>query len=181
MRKLTAILLLSILLFNILGYTFFYNFLESSRDIQLEDNLDKGKYSNDELISISLPLMNAYQQESNFERYDGEISYKGMMYKFVMRRVHDGNLQLLCLPNHQKLLLENSKFSLSGNLVNSTAGAKNQSFTKVQFALNEFEINNCNQLINRAIQVLDKIRDPKTADSLLVQFYEPPINPPDFA
>ena len=73
------------------------------------------KYNENDLIKISLPLNNAYQNDwSEFKRVNGEISFDGKIYHYVKEKVQFGQLILLCLPDHDKMLLEagvNSKHS----------------------------------------------------------------------
>lgn len=76
----------------------------------MEARFDKDQFNENELISFSFPLSNPYQiDQKTFERVDGEISFQGMTYKFVKRKVSDGNLILLCIPDNQKMLLKKAK------------------------------------------------------------------------
>ena len=55
-----------------------------------------------------------YQHNSDgFERYDGEITLNGKIYKYVKRKYCDGQLTILCLPDHAKMRLETAKNNLS--------------------------------------------------------------------
>ena len=57
-----------------------------------------------------------YQIErKDFERFDGEVNLNGKIYKYVKRKVCDGNLVLLCLPDHNKMRLETAKNDLFKN------------------------------------------------------------------
>ena len=46
---------------------------------------------------------------SDYERYDGEVELNGIHYKYVKRKIEDGQLVLLCLPNDTKMKLQASK------------------------------------------------------------------------
>jgi len=61
LRKIAAILLLLILLFNWVGYRLFSDFLMHRADIRLEARLDKNDFREDELVEIKIPLHLPYQ------------------------------------------------------------------------------------------------------------------------
>lgn len=102
MRRLTAILLLGVLLYNWLGYRLVYDCLQHRAAKELEARLDGEDYDESRLIEIRVPLNLPYISSwSEFERYDGEIEIDGQHYKYVKRRVYNGSLILLCLPNEK--------------------------------------------------------------------------------
>ena len=110
MRKIAAILLLVILLFNWVGYRFLSSYLQHRSDRQLEAKLDKNEYNEKDLIEIKVPLHLPYQLNwREFERFDGEIDIEGVHYKYVKRKVYNDSLVLLCVPNTSKQNLEKAK------------------------------------------------------------------------
>lgn len=60
-------------------------------------------------IPINLPYQNNWE---DFERVDGELTVEGKIYKYVKRKIEDGNLVLLCLPDHNKMKIESAKVAL---------------------------------------------------------------------
>jgi hypothetical protein len=113
LKKIASILLLGILLFNWCGYRWVINFLQESADTQLEARLDKNDYDESQLIEIKVPISMPYQTDwAGFERYDGEIEVNGIHYKYVKRKVQDGQLVLKCIPNETKQRLETVKDDL---------------------------------------------------------------------
>ena len=110
MKKLAAILLLAILIFNWIGYRFVVDYLQHKADVQLEARLDKNQYDESRLIELKVPIHLPYQNSwTAYERYDGEITLNGTLYKYVERKVSNDTLYLRCLPNIQKMHLENAK------------------------------------------------------------------------
>ncbi|THU41581.1 hypothetical protein FAM09_05650 [Niastella caeni] len=124
MKRAAAILLLSIFLFNWFGYRLLSDYLQDRADIQLESQLDQDQYNEASLIEIRVPLNMPYQNiSSDFERYDGEITFNGIHYKYVKRKVANGELVLLCLPNENRMRLQNARdefFKLVNDLQNSS-------------------------------------------------------------
>ena len=116
MKKLAAILLIALFIFNLFGYRILFYFAQQQSDINIEKALDKNQYNEDDLITIKIPMLIPYQVErKDFERFDGEVTVDGKIYKYVKRKVCDGNLVLLCLPDHNKMQLETAKNDLFKN------------------------------------------------------------------
>jgi hypothetical protein len=122
MKRAAAILLLFIFLFNWFGYRLLSDYLQHRADTQLESQLDQHQYNEASLIEIRIPLNMPYQNvSSDFERYDGEIEFNGIHYKYVKRKVTNGELVLLCLPNENRMRLMNARdefFKLVNDLKN---------------------------------------------------------------
>jgi len=122
MKRAAAILLLIIFLFNWFGYRLLSDYLQHRSDTQLESRLDQHQYNEASLIEIRIPLNMPYQNvSSDFERYDGEIEFNGIHYKYVKRKVENGELVLLCLPNQNRMRLQNARdefFKLVNDLQN---------------------------------------------------------------
>jgi hypothetical protein len=91
-------------------------------------SLDEGTYDHKDLMVIKVPLTLPYQTDwKDFERVDGEIDINGETYKYVKRKVVNGSLVLLCLPDHHRTRVENAKdefFKLVNNM-QSQSPAKN--------------------------------------------------------
>jgi hypothetical protein len=119
-------LLLIIFLFNWFGYRLLSDYLQHRADTQLETRLDQQQYNEASLIEIRIPLNMPYQNvSSEFERYDGEVEFNGIHYKYVKRKVTNGELILLCLPNENRMRLLNARdefFKLVNDLQQSASG-----------------------------------------------------------
>ena len=130
MKKLAAILLIAIFLFNLFGYRLLFNYAQQQSDIRLEASLDKDEFDEAELVSIKVPLSLPYlNNQQNFERVDGEITVKGKIYKYVKRKIVDGNLILLCLPDNNKMRIESAKeefFKYANDLVQNNHSKKSK-------------------------------------------------------
>lgn len=133
MKKLTAIFLFAVFLFNYTGYNLVYLYVQDRADKQTELSLDNRQYNESDLITLTVPLSMPYQtDQSSFERVDGEIKLNGKIYKYVKRKVEDGNLVLLCLPDYNKMRLQKVKedFGKDVNGLSQNAGSKKQETPK---------------------------------------------------
>ena len=121
MKRLTAISFLLLLLFNLAGYQLWFYYAQQKFDTQLLARLEKESYNEEDLITLKVPLSLPYQTDwKEFERVDGEINLDGKIYKYVKRKVQDGQLILLCLPDKDKIRLQTAK----QNFFKITAGVQ---------------------------------------------------------
>ena len=142
MKRAAAILLLIIFLFNWFGYRLLSDYLQHRADTQLETQLDQHQYNEASLIEIRVPLNMPYQNiSSNFERYDGEIEFNGIHYKYVKRKVTNGELVLLCLPNENRMRLLNARdafFKLVNDLQNPSQDKNSTPAHSIQNPVTEY-------------------------------------------
>jgi hypothetical protein len=135
LRKIAAILLICLLLFNGYGYRFVTNYLQKKADQQLEARLDVNDYDESQLIEIRVELNIPYQYSwSNFERHSGEIEINGKIYAYVKRKVEDGWLVLKCIPNKAKEDLKNADnilFTVNNGLDQEHNGKNNSPLNNV--------------------------------------------------
>ncbi len=106
MKKLAAILLLALFLFNTVGYYLLVNWMDHKQDIAFTRQIDNRQYDESSLIEISVPLALPYYNNSSYERIDGEVTVKGITYKYVERKVENGMLLVRCLPDYGKQQLQ---------------------------------------------------------------------------
>lgn len=101
MKKLIAILLVVLLLFNALG---FYGLLEGLRyktTLELVRRLDKNQYTQDEIVILKVPFAIPYQlNSSDYERVDGEMEYDGEFYRLVSQKLTNDTLFMACIKDH---------------------------------------------------------------------------------
>lgn len=137
MKKITAIFLVIIFLFNIGGYRIWFYYQQFQLDKSLKASLDKDEYNETELITIKISLSLPYQTDRNeFERVDGEIKVDGKIYKYVKRKVHNGELILLCIPDHGKMQLETARndfFKCTNDLVQNNSSKKSDNSKSISF------------------------------------------------
>jgi hypothetical protein len=137
LKKIASILLLGILLFNWCGYRWVINWMQKEADTKLEAKLDRSEYDESQLIEIKVPLNMPYQTNwASFQRYDGEIDVNGIHYKYVKRKIENGQLVLKCIPNEARQHLQTARddfFKLVNDLQLSHSAKKtnNTNITKV--------------------------------------------------
>lgn len=94
-----------------------FNLLETKADATFTAKLDEGNYDKNDLITVKIPINMPYQvNRTDFERVDGEVSFKGQVYKYVMRKVQSDTMTLLCIPHYEKTELQNKATEFAGKL-----------------------------------------------------------------
>ena len=182
MRKFAAILLVIIFLFNLVGYRFFYNYEQQKADVQLEASLDKNQYSDADLITITVPLSMPYQiTQSNWERVNGEVTFNGKIYKYVKRRIVDGEMMLMCVRDANKMRIQNAKtdyFKNANDIASATKKSDNSKSNTFKNWVSEYD----HQLALYSLSqfIMSSKRMTLTLnESLLYSPHNPLVQPPD--
>jgi hypothetical protein len=131
LRKLTAIGLWGLILFNWIGYRALHEYLQDRATRQLEAKLDKNQYRDDQLLHLKVPTahLSYFTQQADFDRINGEIDIDGVPYQYVARRIVNDSAEYLCIPNQQALSLKNDRdkfYSLVNDLGSQQKDQKSQ-------------------------------------------------------
>lgn len=103
MKKVISILFLLVFLFNVVGYKIFFYYLELAADERIQTKIEQISELDQELITIKIPINLPYHTDwANFERVDGEVNFKGKIYKYVKQKVSRDTLILLCINDQEK-------------------------------------------------------------------------------
>jgi hypothetical protein len=131
LKKIAAILLLLLFVFNLFGYKLLFYLLQNQSQQQMQSLLDKRQYTDDELVTIKVPLSIPYFTNwAEFEEYNGSIEVNGQHYNYVKRKVFNDTLILLCLPNEGQNQLAKAKDDFEKSIAFAQApatGNKNSS------------------------------------------------------
>lgn len=146
MKKIGAILLLLILVFNFYGYRWLLSYFEENATARLEQKLDAGDYDVNQLVEVKIPLRVPYQASwSDYETFYGETKWDGKYYQYVKRKLSNDTLYLLCIPHDEKTKIHTAKtdyFKSINNLPFEGGPQKSQHASFVKLLLSEFLQNN---------------------------------------
>jgi hypothetical protein len=145
-KKLTAILFLSLFVFNLLGLKLVYFVLQQNADSQFMVLVDNKQFDSRDLIEITIPNPIPYTKASaNFDRVDGEINYKNKVYKYVYRKISENYIRILCLPDAKKTGLKQAqqKFERNANNAGQATKSNKQSNSTVKVNLSDFDYTQC--------------------------------------
>lgn len=128
LKKLVAILLLALLLFNWYGYRIVSAYLLNRSDERMEARVENNDYDESQLMELRVPIHLPYHNDwSDWETYSGEIEIEGVHYNYVKRKVEKDELVLLCLPNTEKQMVQSARdnfFKLVNDLQQNNNGKK---------------------------------------------------------
>jgi hypothetical protein len=130
LKKIGAILFLGILLFNGLVS----NYFDQKASDQLVALIEENDYDEASLVVIKTPInLPYYANNPQFERVDGEIVIKGIVYQYVQRRIYNDSLELKVIPNQDRLHIKNARedfYKLAQDLSNTGSDKKSSPIGK---------------------------------------------------
>lgn len=148
MKKVLSILSLCLLLFSWGGYNLLLNYLENKSDIQFQASLFQDQYDEANLIHLKVAASTPYGPNSEeFESATGDVEINGVTYHFVKRRFFKDSLELLAVPNIEKIGIRNARdqfLNLAANF-NSTSQkeSSNNQHIVLKFSLSDFTGDHC--------------------------------------
>lgn len=178
LKKLFAILLLSIYLFNLAGYSLLFQHFIDDSDSQLVKQLDNNKYDDKDLVEVKVPLNMPYiNNTKSYERVDGQLEHNGVHYNYVKRKIANDTLYVLCIPNVSKTQLYSAKAAYSKEVNDIPANKKTSESIKKAGFVNEY---NCtsNQYIISLFIVATTVNYPVISSSLQEALTQIPEQPP---
>lgn len=134
MKKLVAIALLGLLLFNLLGYQLYFHMQETAQAKTFVAQLDAGNYNDADLVQVSIPLSLPYISDNeDFERVDGQVTHEGKIYKYVKRKISGNNLVILCVKDEAATQLSQTKKAYYSAVTDAPAAPKKDAAGKNSF------------------------------------------------
>lgn len=100
MKKLIAIFLVLLLLFNALGFFGLFIGLRYKSALDLVERLDKKEYLDEETVTLRIPMTLPYHLDSEYERVDGEIEHNGEFYRLVKQKLQKDTLYIVCIKDY---------------------------------------------------------------------------------
>lgn len=162
MKKIAAILLLSLMVFNLVGYRWLFSAIENKATAKLEQKITTGEYSEEQLIEIRIPLNMPYYSDKEYENVYGETDFNGEHYRYIKRKVSGNILYLLCLPNKEKtnIVQAENEFAKAVNNVpaNKQGSPQKNNFVKLltsEFRIHETEMNE-NSFSSLSLQIINR-------------------------
>ena len=143
-KRLASILLLAVLLFNWGGHRLLSDYFEARADRQLQAELDKYNYNDEDLLKIKVAAALPYGVSTEqYERVNGSVEINGVTYTYVKRRFYQDSLELYCIPNVAKAAIKNARdeFSKIANdfLSNNSSSKKaSQHAHSAKFSVSDF-------------------------------------------
>ena len=146
MKRLLAIGLLLLMVFNTVGYKLVFYWQEHLLAERMENRLDGMQNTEPgaaETITVKIPINLPYQTNwKDFERVDGEMTYKGTTYKYFKRKIYNDSLILVCVKFAEKNKLQNASDDYFKKVNDLAADATKKQMAK-QLKVDDFYIPQC--------------------------------------
>ena len=96
MKKAVAIVLVTLMLLNAMGYYGIFLGLKYHNTISVNQRLDDEKYLESQTITFKFPISIPYVPNTDYHRVTGEIEYKGSLYHLVKQKYFNDALYIVC-------------------------------------------------------------------------------------
>ncbi len=183
MKKLAAILLLAIFAFNLFGYKLYSFYAVQMADKSIAAAVDNSQYNEADLTLVTKPVNLPYYNNTNdFTRAYGETEINGVYYTYVKYRIHNNQLELLCLPNTQKTKIYQAKsnyFNATADIEKKTEKGKPAQALAKKNTISEYEEHQC-FLVNNAAQIIYTTHKDFTLSNMGLLHKATAEQPPDF-
>lgn len=101
--------LLSIHLFSIGGYTLLYRYYIHQSDVQMVKQIFDNKIDDTKLVEIKIPVdMPTIQDWNDYEVVEGQIQLKDAYYNYVRLKMTRDTMYFICIANETKTRLEHA-------------------------------------------------------------------------
>jgi hypothetical protein len=126
LKKILAIFMLAVLVFNTGGYMLLYQYFIHESDQFANEQISKGYYKPEELVEIKIPIRMPYVQEQReYENISGQIQLKGNCYNYVALKMTRDTMYVKCIPNYTKTKLVNDNVITAKEVSDSPLAKKN--------------------------------------------------------
>ncbi|MEJ7645027.1 MAG: hypothetical protein WKF87_10570 [Chryseolinea sp.] len=101
MKKLIALFLVFLVLFNALGFYGLLVGIQYHKSQQLVQRLDTNQYLEEETVTIRLPMSIPYFNDADsYRRVDGQIEHNGEFFRLVKEKLVKDTLYIVCIKDN---------------------------------------------------------------------------------
>jgi hypothetical protein len=184
LKKLIAILLLSVHLFYLGGYMLAFQYFMNRSDDQIVSALYSNGANSSKLIKLKIPVhMPTLDDWTDYANIQGQVQVKDAYYNYVRLKMTKDTLYLICLPNTVKANLAKANVIMTKNLNDiplNKKGANNSSNKKAETSSYDhfYQIIKCDYA---PLAELIKITPRSEITHLSNPYIESPGKPPNTA
>jgi hypothetical protein len=103
LKKLVTILMLTLLLYNAVGYYFVFQYQHQKAEEEFQEYLSSSIISDDDLTIFKVPVEEyAAKQTNGFDRVEGDFEQNGKFYEIVKQRLENDTIFIYCLNNEKE-------------------------------------------------------------------------------
>ncbi|MEO5978683.1 MAG: hypothetical protein ABIS36_16330 [Chryseolinea sp.] len=134
MKKLSAILLLTMLLMNIMGYYIVFMGMQHNNDVSVAKRLDLEQYDESQTVLIKLPIAVPYLSDNQeFQRVDGLFEHNGEFYRLVKQKYTQDTLVVVCVKDNENKRIHEALTDYVKTFTDKTSDHQSQGKLSVSF------------------------------------------------
>jgi len=161
LKRVAAIFLLSVLLFDMCGYMALRQYMVYKTDRFFNEQAAKKLYNKNDLVEVQIPVnLPGMHDWSGYERISGQIRFQDIAYNYVEMKMTSHILYLKCVPDYETTQLTAQNIINANPIKNVPVSKKDHvPFMRVQL------LNSVNFTFNQTVlkaPVIDIF--PQTAD-----------------
>ncbi len=147
-----------------------FTYLENKATANLEQRIDAGTFSDEQLVEIKIPLNMPYYSDKEYQSAYGETEWNGQHYRYVKRKISGNTLYLLCIqnPDKNKIISEKNNFTKAANDTQQNNSPVKQPTSVLKIVLSEY-ISQENSR-SESVQQLSSSKKYLTDSNLISQF-----------
>ncbi|NCD70149.1 hypothetical protein [Mucilaginibacter agri] len=131
MKKLIAIVLLSIHLFNLGGYAVLYQYFIYKSDKLMNEQISRNMFNVHDLVEVKVPVnMPQITSWTSYQRISGQIQFRQGCYNYVKLKLTRDTMYVMCIPNYEKTRLVSANIIYAKNIEDLPISKKDNTFGK---------------------------------------------------
>ncbi|MDB5061711.1 MAG: hypothetical protein JWP67_1554 [Mucilaginibacter sp.] len=141
MKRLFALFMLCVHLFNTGGYNLIFQYFIHQSEIRMVKNIYENKVDATQLVQIKIPMKSPGIKEwDDYEHIQGQIQLKDAFYNYVGVKMTRDTMYLVCIANDTKTHLVNANIIVAKNVSDVPVSKKGQE-TPAKKSATGFECN----------------------------------------
>ncbi|MGZ3751992.1 MAG: hypothetical protein ACXVB0_04580 [Mucilaginibacter sp.] len=179
MKKIIAIALLVLLLFNTGGYMLLFQYVIYQSDHSISQRINNNHYKSTELIEVKIPVHLNIQDWGEYEPISGQVQLKDNCYNYAELKMTRDTLYLMCIPNHEKTRLVNANIIYAKQVSDIPLNKKSHvPLTKKSISENEYNYTVIQYQAAVTVDASTALPD-YTASNITKPFIGIPCQPPE--
>ena len=128
MKRLIAIVLVVLVLFNALGFYGLLVGLQYKAGLDMVSRLDNDQYQEEETVTLKVPMAIPYHvDDASYERVNGEIEHSGEFYRLVKQKIENDTLYIVCIKDNDSKAIKRALSDYVKTFTDKPANTKQSS------------------------------------------------------
>ena len=139
MKKVFAMAMLVLILFNLGGYSLLFQYFIYRSDNAILEQINNNHYKSTDLIEVKIPVHLNIQDWPEYEVISGQVQLKDNSYNYAELKLTRDTMYLLCIPNHNKTRLINANVIYAKQISDAPQNKKSSRLPSIKKSLIESE------------------------------------------